>query len=90
MTEEIVIRQGRAYVFPSDSKEVIIIEPSRGRLEILDVGRRVQTEVSFRSLASLRAARGNRRIGFRLSRQAFGIRLPVRRVRQTRRAEHPP
>ena len=49
-TEEIVIREGRAYVFPSDSREVVIIDPPRGRLELLDVGRKVQAEVSFRSL----------------------------------------
>ena len=49
-TEEIVVREGRAYVFPSNSKEVTIIEPARGRLEILDVGRRIQAEVSFQSL----------------------------------------
>jgi hypothetical protein len=49
-TEEILIREGRAYVFPSDSKEVVIIEHARGRLDLLDVGRKLQTEVSFRSL----------------------------------------
>ncbi len=49
-TEEIVVRSGRAYVLPSNSKEVVIIEPARGRLEILDVGRRIQAEVSFTAL----------------------------------------
>lgn len=49
-TEEVVVRKGRAYVFPSTSKEVVIIEPARGRLEILDVGRRIQSEVSFKAL----------------------------------------
>ncbi len=49
-TEEIVIRQGRAYIFPSDSKEVVIIEPARKRLELLDVGRKLQSEISFRTL----------------------------------------
>ena len=49
-TEEIVVRDGRAYIFPSNTKEALIIEPARGRLELLDVGRRVQTEVSFRAL----------------------------------------
>ena len=49
-TEDVLIREGRAYVFPSGSKEVVIIEPARGQLELLDVGRRVQAEVAFRSL----------------------------------------
>ena len=49
-TEEVLIREGRAYVFPSDSREVVVIEPARGQIALLDVGRRVQSDVSFRSL----------------------------------------
>ena len=49
-TEEIVVRRGRAYVFPSDSREVVIIEPAGGRVDLLDVGRKVQAEVTFRAL----------------------------------------
>jgi hypothetical protein len=49
-TSEIIVRQGKAYIFESDSKEVVIVEPARKRLELLDVGRKVQAEVSFRML----------------------------------------
>jgi hypothetical protein len=49
-TEEIVVHSGRIYVLPSNSKEVTIIEPSRSSLEILDVGRKVQTEITFQKL----------------------------------------
>jgi hypothetical protein len=66
-TEEVVFRSGRIYVFPSNSKEVTIIEPGRSLVEILDVGRKVQTEIPFQKLddgmvkikASLRAASEN-------------------------------
>jgi hypothetical protein len=50
VTEEIVVRHGKAYIFPSDSKEVVIIEPTEALVEIIDIGRRVQTEVSFQAL----------------------------------------
>jgi hypothetical protein len=49
-TQEIVIRQGRAYLFPSDSKEVTIIEPAQKRVGLVDVGRKVQAQVTFESL----------------------------------------
>ncbi len=49
-TEEIIVRGGRAYVFPSDSREVLIVDPSEKCIELLDVGRRVQCELSDRSL----------------------------------------
>jgi len=49
-TQEIIVRHGRAYIFGSDTKEVVMIEPARKQLELIDVGRRVQTEVSFQSL----------------------------------------
>jgi hypothetical protein len=49
-TEEIVVREGKAYLFPSNSKEVVIFEPAQARLEIVDVGRSVQTEVAFKVL----------------------------------------
>jgi hypothetical protein len=49
-TSEVVVREGRAYVFPADSKEVIVIEPARKRVELVDVGRRVRAEVTFEML----------------------------------------
>jgi hypothetical protein len=49
-TAEIVVRQGRAYVFPSDSKEVVVIEPARKRVELVEIGRKVQAEVTFQEL----------------------------------------
>jgi hypothetical protein len=50
LTEEVIVRQGRAYVFPSDSKEVVVIEPVPGRIELVDVGRKIKAEVTFRTL----------------------------------------
>ncbi len=49
-TDEIVVRSGRIYVISTLTKEVTIIEPSRSSLELLDIGRRVQTELSFEKL----------------------------------------
>jgi hypothetical protein len=49
-TQDILIRRGTAYVFSSDSKEVVIIEPPKKRVDLLDVGRKVQSEITFRML----------------------------------------
>jgi hypothetical protein len=92
-TQEIVVRQGRAYIFPSDSKEVAIIEPARKRVELVDVGRKIQAEVTFGSLdlslekikESLRdAAEGREKLGgrgnsleARMTRDLFETRLAI-------------
>ena len=63
-TEEIVARQGRIYQFRSGTSEVVVIDPARKRVELVDLVRHVQTEVSFDRLdealdqvtAKLRAA----------------------------------
>jgi hypothetical protein len=49
-TEEVVIRSGKIYVFPSNVKEVTIIEPARGRLDLVDTGRKCQSEITFQTL----------------------------------------
>ncbi len=49
-TEEVVIRAGKIYVFPSNVKEVTVIDPARSTLDIVDVGRRCQCEVTFATL----------------------------------------
>ncbi len=46
-TEEIVARQGRVYQFRSGTTEVVVIDPARKRVELVDLVGRVQTEVSF-------------------------------------------
>ena len=46
-TAEVVVRRGRAYVFPSDSKEVLRIDPVGKRIDLVDIGRKVQAEVTF-------------------------------------------
>ena len=48
--EELVARHGRVYQFSAGTEEVVIIDPARGRVELLDIKRRVQTEVSFAQL----------------------------------------
>jgi len=50
-TEEVVIRNGLAYHFVSgESLEVILLDPTRSRLELIDLNRKVRTEVTFRRL----------------------------------------
>ena len=46
-TEEVIVRQGRAYLFASDTKEVVVIEPAGKRLELIDVGRKLKAEITF-------------------------------------------
>ena len=48
--EELVARHGRVYQFSTGTEEVVIIDPARGRVELLDIKRRVQTEVGFDQL----------------------------------------
>ncbi len=49
-TEDVVYHSGRIYVFPSNVKEVTIIEPAKARLDLIDTGRRVQCEFEFSKL----------------------------------------
>ncbi len=50
-SEEVVVRNGLAFHFISgESLEVILIDPVRSRLELIDLDRKVRTEVSFRRL----------------------------------------
>ncbi len=48
--EDLVARHGRVYQFSTATDEVIVIDPARRRVELLDLGRRVQAEVSFGQL----------------------------------------
>jgi len=48
--EELVARQGRVYQFATGTTEVVMIDPARGRVELLDIKRKMQTEVDFARL----------------------------------------
>ena len=48
--EELVARQGRVYQFATGTEEVVIIDPARGRVELLDIKRKLQTEIGFAQL----------------------------------------
>src|SRR5438309_1861507 len=49
-TEEMVAISGRVYQFLSNSHEVVVIEPKRSRVDLLDLDRKVQSEVTFGQL----------------------------------------
>lgn len=49
-TEEMVAISGRVYQFMSLSHEVVIIEPIRSRVDLLDLDRKLQSEVTFGQL----------------------------------------
>jgi hypothetical protein len=46
-TEELVAISGRVYQFVSISHEIVIIEPIRSRVDLLDIERKLQSEVTF-------------------------------------------
>jgi len=48
--EELVARRGRVYQFATGTTEVVVVDPARGRVEILDIKRKVQTEIDFARL----------------------------------------
>src|SRR4051812_12604071 len=47
---ELVVLRGRAYLFRSDSSEVVIVDPETGKVDLLDLKLRVQASVTFRRL----------------------------------------
>ncbi len=48
---ELVVHKGRGYLFnPGPPLEVVIHDPLADRLEIIDLKRRIRTEISFKSL----------------------------------------
>jgi hypothetical protein len=49
-TEEMVAIAGRVYQFVSNSHEIVIIEPIRSRVDLLDLDRKLQSEVTFGQL----------------------------------------
>jgi hypothetical protein len=51
-SSELVVRQGRVYLFRSTSSEVVIVQPRAERVDLVDLsaGHRVQTSIPFRSL----------------------------------------
>lgn len=53
-TAQIVAKDGRTYLFSSDSNEVVIVEPKRAHVELLDIPRRIQVEITFAQLAESR------------------------------------
>jgi hypothetical protein len=46
-TEEMVAISGRVYQFVSISHEVVVIEPLRSRIDLLDLDRKLQSELTF-------------------------------------------
>ena len=55
VTSEIVARDGRAYQFTPGNDEVVIIDPKRSRVELVDVGRRLQAIIPFAELNQSRS-----------------------------------
>lgn len=49
-TEEIVAISGRVYQFVSISREIVVIEPARSRIDLLDLNRKIQSEITFSQL----------------------------------------
>lgn len=49
-TAELLYTRGTYYHFTSDSDEILIIEPARQRIELIDLKRRLSTQVSFKRL----------------------------------------
>src|SRR4051812_7926321 len=50
-TAELVVRGGVAYYFASEApEEVLIIDPAAPRIELVDLDRKVQSEISFTKL----------------------------------------
>ena len=47
---QLVVRKGRGYWLLSDSNEVIIYDPTEGQVELLDLERRIHTEVPIPKL----------------------------------------
>ena len=46
-TEEIVAKGGRAFLFRSGTSEVVVIDPAKQRIELVDLARKVQAEIPF-------------------------------------------
>jgi hypothetical protein len=49
-TEELVAISGRVYQFASITREVVVIEPVRAQVGLLDIERKLQSEISFSEL----------------------------------------
>jgi hypothetical protein len=49
-TEEMVAISGRVYQFVSHSPEIVVIEPIRSRVDLLDLDRKLQSELTFSQL----------------------------------------
>jgi hypothetical protein len=55
-TAELVVRNGTAYLFASESpEEIVICDPAASRLEFLDLDRRIQAEVMLKVLEEKQA-----------------------------------
>jgi len=83
-TEEIVGRQGRIYQFRSGSAEVVLIDPAGRRVELIDLSRKVQTEVSFARLDDAVAKVGAKLRAAIAEREKTGKRADAIEARMTR------
>lgn len=54
-TAQVVARDGRCYQFTERNNEVIVVDPRRARVEMVDIRLRLQTSLTFDELASARA-----------------------------------
>jgi hypothetical protein len=55
-TAELVVHKGTAYLFASESpKEIVIFDPGAERLELVDVGRKLQSEIMLARLEHMQA-----------------------------------
>ncbi len=88
-TEEIVARAGRIYQFRSGTSEVVVIDPARKRVELIDLQRKVQAEISFDRLDE-----AARQVGAKLreaiaKREASGTRADAVEAEMTRALAEP-
>ncbi|WP_435017564.1 hypothetical protein TA3x_005179 [Tundrisphaera sp. TA3] len=54
-TSQVVTRAGRAYLFTEGNDEVIVIDPQRSSVELVEFGRRIRAVISFGQLAESKA-----------------------------------
>ncbi len=83
-TEEIIARDGRIYQFRSESVEVVVVDPPRKLVELVDLGRKVQTEVTFDQLDGALAKLSERLRKVIADREATGKRADAIEAAMTR------
>lgn len=88
-TEELVAISGRVYQFASNSHEVVVIEPARSRVALLDLDRRLQSEISFGQLEAGLARVKGRLAGESDRREKTGRRADAVEAQMTRDLAEP-